>query len=99
MQQDCIDKLVHVTQHWLPSHAQCKTADGELNAASGSLSSTESLLLSKLEQLSRSDDWDSANYTGNHVCSVPQVTVLRSYGHHATQLGYQKTRSNVIDTC
>ena len=36
------DILVYFTQHWLPSHAQCKTADGELIAAPGSLSSTKS---------------------------------------------------------
>ena len=66
------------------------TADEELIAAPGSLSSTKSHLSSEFEQLGRNGDWDSANQTGNPVLSAQVRTMLKGYGNHATQLGYQK---------
>jgi len=84
------DILVYFTQHWLPNHAGSMTADEELIAAPGSLSSTKSHLSSEFEQLGRNGDWDSANQTGNPVLSAQVRTMLKGYGNHATQLGYQK---------
>ncbi len=84
------DILVYFTQHWLPNHAGSMTADGELIAAPGSLSSTKSHLSSTFEQLGRTGDWDSANQTGNPMLSAQVRTMLKGYGNHATQLGYQK---------
>jgi len=84
------DILVHFTQHWLPNHAGSMTADGELIAAPGSLSSTKSHLSSEFEQAGRNGDWDSANQTGKPMLSPQVRTMLEGYGNHATQLGYQK---------
>jgi len=84
------DILVYFTQHWLPNHAGSMTADGELIAAPGSLSSTKSHLSSEFEQLGRNGDWDSANQTGKPMLSAQVRTMLEGYGNHATQLGYQK---------
>ena len=84
------DILVCFTQHWLSNHAGTMTADGELVAAPGSLSSTRSHLSSEFEQLGRNGDWHSANQTGNPMLSAQVITMLKGYGNHATQLGYQK---------
>ena len=35
-------------------------------------------------------DWNPANQTGNPMLSVQVRTMLKGYGNHATQLGYQK---------
>ena len=55
------DILVYVTQHWLPNHAESMTADAELIAAPGSLSTTKSHLSVEFEQLGCIGDWDPAN--------------------------------------
>ena len=65
-------------------------ADGELVAAPGSLSSTKSHLSSKFKPLGRNGDWDSAKQTGNPMLSAQVRTMLKGYGNHAMQLGYQK---------
>ena len=84
------DILVYFTQHWLPNHAGSMAADGELIAAPGSLSSTKSHLSSEFEQLGRNGNWDSAKQTGNPMLSAQVRTMLKGYGNHAMQLGYQK---------
>ena len=65
-------------------------ADGELIAAPGSLSSTKCHLSSEFEQLGRNGDWDSAKQTGNPMLSAQVRIMLKGYGNHAMQLGYQK---------
>ena len=82
------DIVVSFTQHWLPNCAGSITANGDLVAAPGDLSSTGPHLFSK--QLCGKGDWDSANQTGNPMLSTQVRTMLKGYGNHATQLGYQK---------
>ena len=84
------DILVYFTQHWLPNHAGSMTNNGELIAAPGSLSNTKSHLSSELELLGRSGDWNPATQTGNPMLSAQVRTMLKGYGSHATQLGYQR---------
>ena len=64
------DLLVYFTQLWLPTHAGSMTADGELIAAAGSLSSTKSHLSSEFELLGCTGDWNPASQTGNPMLSV-----------------------------
>ena len=84
------DILVYFTQHWLLNHAGSTTADGELIAAPGSLSSTKSHLSTEVEQLGHNGDGDSANQTGKPSLSAQVRTMLKGYRNHATQLRYQK---------
>ena len=84
------DILVYFTQHWLPNHAGSATASGELIAAPGSLSSIKSHLSSEFEVLGRIGDWNPATQTGNPMLSVQIRSMLKGYGNHANQLGYQK---------
>ena len=84
------DILVYFTQHWLPNHAGSMTDNGELMAALGSLASTRSHLSGEFELLGRCGDWDPATHTGNPMLSVQVRTMLKGYGNHAAQLGYQK---------
>ena len=67
------------------------TDNGELIAAPGSLASTKSHLSSEFELLGRCGDWTyPAAQTGNPMLGVQVKTMLKGYGNHATQLGYQK---------
>ena len=84
------DILVYFTQQWIPNHAGSMSNDGELIAAPGSLSSAKSHLSSEFELLGRCGDWNPATQTGNPMLSAQVRTMLKGYGNHATQLGYQK---------
>ena len=66
------------------------TDNGELIAAPGSLASTKLHLNSEFEVLGQCGDWNPAIQTGNPMLSVQARTMLKGYGNHATQLGYQK---------
>ena len=84
------DLLVYFTQHWLPTHAASMTADGELIAAPGSLSSIKSHLSSEFELLGCTGNWNPASQTGNPMHSVQTRSLLKGYSNHATELGYQR---------
>ena len=70
--------------------ARSMTDNAELVAAPGSQASTRSHLSSEFELLGRCGDWNLATQTGNPMLSVQVRTMLKGYGNHATQLGYQK---------
>ena len=84
------DMLVYFTQHWLPTHAGSMTADGELIAAPGSLSSTKPHLSSEFKLLGCIGDWNPASQTGNPMHSVQVRSLLKGYNNHAAELGYQR---------
>ena len=60
----------YFTQHWLPNHDGSVTANGELIAAPGGISSTKSHLFSELELLGRIGDWNPATQTGNSTLNI-----------------------------
>ena len=66
------------------------TADGELIAAPGSLSSIKSHLSSEFELLGCTGNWNPASQTGNPMHSVQTRSLLKGYSNHATELGYQR---------
>ena len=68
------------------------TDNGDLIAAPGSLASTKSHLSGAFELLAMGQcgDWNPATQTSNPMLSVQVRTMLKGYGNHATQLGYQK---------